>query len=163
MLVKSKLKTPIGVIYLIADQQILLGAGFNDYDNLISRLSANDLIQEIKTVSQIPLISEAVNKYFDGEISALNSIKVRQPGAAFSQSVWEVMRRIPAGKTLSYAELAKRSGSKGAVRATGTACAKNLLAPIIPCHRIIKSDGALGNYAYGSAKKEWLLRHEGAL
>ncbi|NBO17252.1 MAG: MGMT family protein [Actinobacteria bacterium] len=74
-----------------------------------------------------------------------------------------VMRKIPAGKTLSYAELAKRAGSADAIRAAGTACGNNLIAPIIPCHRIIKSGGALGNYGYGIKVKEWLLTHEGAL
>jgi len=93
----------------------------------------------------------------------MNSIKVRQMGARFSQEVWKVMRKIPAGKTLSYAELAKRAGSVNAIRAAGTACGNNLIAPIIPCHRIVKSGGALGNYGYGVKIKEWLLRHEGAL
>jgi len=73
------------------------------------------------------------------------------------------MRKIPAGKTLSYADLADRAGSPAAVRAAGTACGRNLIAPIVPCHRIIKSGGALGNYGYGLGTKEWLLRHEGAL
>ena len=73
------------------------------------------------------------------------------------------MRKIPAGKTWSYADLAERAGSPSAVRAAGTACAKNLIAPIIPCHRVIKSGGALGNYGYGLKIKEYLLRHEGAL
>ena len=73
------------------------------------------------------------------------------------------MRKIPAGKTRSYAELAKRAGSESAVRAAGSACARNLIAPIIPCHRIVKSGGALGNYGFGLESKEWLLRFEGAL
>jgi len=101
--------------------------------------------------------------YFNGDTSALNSIQVRQSGPAFSQSVWKAMRKVPVGKTWSYSELAKRAGSASAVRAVGSACANNLIAPIIPCHRIIKSGGALGNYAYGDEVKEWLLRHEGAL
>ena len=94
---------------------------------------------------------------------AINSIEVRQPGAKFSQNVWKSLRKIPAGKTWSYAELAKKSGSPDAVRAAGTACGNNLIAPIIPCHRVVKSGGALGNYGYGVKVKEWLLRHEGAL
>ena len=73
------------------------------------------------------------------------------------------MRKIPVGKTMSYAEIAKRAGSPDAVRAAGSACARNLIAPIVPCHRVVKSGGALGNYGYGLESKEWLLRHEGAL
>ncbi len=71
------------------------------------------------------------------------------------------MRKIPAGKVITYADLAAKSGSPAAVRAAGSACGRNAIAPIIPCHRIIRSDGSLGNYGYGIRKKEWLLRHEG--
>ncbi len=59
--------------------------------------------------------------------------------------------------------LAQKAGSPAAVRAAGTACGRNAIAPIIPCHRIIRSDGSLGNYGYGVGKKSWLLRHEGAI
>jgi len=73
------------------------------------------------------------------------------------------MRKVSPGKTISYSELAKRAGSADAVRAAGSACARNLIALVVPCHRIVKTGGALGNYAYGLPVKEWLLRHEGAL
>lgn len=163
MLSRTNYETPIGTLYLIADQQILLAAGFKGFDDLTQRLSAEDVVREIKSVKEIPVISDLVDDYFNGDISALNSIQVRQPGSTFYQSVWKAMRKIPVGKTWSYADLAKRSGSADAVRATGTACSSNLIAAIIPCHRIVKSGGALGNYAYGVEVKQWLLRHEGAL
>ncbi|MEY4313776.1 MAG: methylated-DNA--[protein]-cysteine S-methyltransferase [Actinobacteria bacterium] len=163
MLFRSTIKTPIGLLYLIADQQILLASGFSSFKDLTKRLSSEDAVRESRLVPEIPVLSELINNYFIGDISALNSIQVRQPGATFYQSVWKAMRKVPAGKTWSYAELAKRSGSADAVRATGSACASNLVAPIIPCHRIIKSGGSLGNYAYGAEVKKWLLRHEGAL
>jgi methylated-DNA-[protein]-cysteine S-methyltransferase len=163
MLFRSTIKTPIGLLYLIADQQILLASGFSSFKDLTKRLSSEDAVRESRLVPEIPILSELINNYFIGDISALNSIQVRQPGATFYQSVWKAMRKVPAGKTWSYAELAKRSGSADAVRATGSACASNLVAPIIPCHRIIKSGGSLGNYAYGAEVKKWLLRHEGAL
>lgn len=163
MLFRSTIKTPIGLLYLIADQQILLASGFSSFKDLTKRLSSEDAVRESRLVPEIPMLSELINNYFIGDISALNLIQVRQPGATFYQSVWKSMRKVPAGKTWSYAELAKRSGSADAVRATGSACASNLVAPIIPCHRIIKSGGSLGNYAYGAEVKKWLLRHEGAL
>ena len=163
MLSKTSFKTPIGNLYLIADQQILLAAGFSDFDDLIPRLSSTDSVREIEQVSEIPVISELISDYFAGNVSSLNSIKVRQPGAPFYQSVWKEMRKIPVGKTWSYSDLAKRAGSAGAVRAVGTACSTNLIAAIVPCHRIVKSGGSLGNYAYGVEVKEWLLKHEGAL
>ena len=163
MLSKTSFKTPIGNLYLIADQQILLAAGFSGFDDLIPRLSPTDSVREIEQVNEIPVISELISDYFSGDISSLNSIKVRQPGAPFYQSVWKEMRKVPVGKTWSYSDLAKRAGSAGAVRAVGTACSSNLIAAIVPCHRIVKSGGSLGNYAYGVEVKEWLLKHEGAL
>lgn len=163
MLVSTNLKTPIGVLSLIAEENIVLAAGFHGIDNLVSRLSNEDAVQQIKKSSKIHIISDLVSDYFDGDVNSLNGIKVRQPGAKFSQEVWKVLRKIPAGKTLSYAELAKRAGSEAAIRAAGTACGNNLIAPIVPCHRIVKSGGAIGNYGYGVKIKEWLLRHEGAL
>jgi methylated-DNA-[protein]-cysteine S-methyltransferase len=163
VLVSTNLKTPIGVLSLIAEENIVLAAGFNGIDNLVSRLASEDAGQQIKKSSKIHIISDLVSDYFEGDINSLNGIKVRQPGAKFSQDVWKVLRKIPAGKTLSYAELAKRAGSEAAIRAAGTACGNNLIAPIVPCHRIVKSGGAIGNYGYGVKIKEWLLRHEGAL
>jgi methylated-DNA-[protein]-cysteine S-methyltransferase len=156
-------KTPIGNLFLIADEQVLLGAGFKSFKNLIDRFDPSDDKIEIKQIKSIPIISDLIDDYFDGDLLALNGISVRQPGGKFSQNAWKAMRKIPAGKTWSYAELAKRAGSSDAVRAAGTACGNNLIAPIIPCHRIVKSGGALGNYGYGVAIKEWLLNHEGAL
>jgi methylated-DNA-[protein]-cysteine S-methyltransferase len=163
VLVSTNLKTPIGVLSLIAEENIVLAAGFHGIDNLVSRLASEDAGQQIKKSSKIHIISDLVSDYFEGDINSLNGIKVRQPGAKFSQEVWKVLRKIPAGKTLSYAELAKRAGSEAAIRAAGTACGNNLIAPIVPCHRIVKSGGAIGNYGYGVKIKEWLLRHEGAL
>ena len=163
MLQATNLKTPVGTLYLISDEQVLLGAGFNSLDHLINKLDQSDFEQEIKNVKRIPKISDLISDYFDGDLMAINSIEVRQPGAKFSQNVWKSLRKIPVGKTWSYAELAKRAGSPDAVRAAGTACGSNLIAPIIPCHRVVKSGGALGNYGYGVKIKEWLLRHEGAL
>jgi len=141
----------------------LLAAGFTGFEDLIPRLSPEDSIREIKLVTEIPVISELISDYFNGDTSALNSIKVRQPGAPFYQSVWKEMRKVPVGKTWSYSDLAKRAGSASAVRAVGSACSSNLIAAIVPCHRIVKSGGSLGNYAYGIEVKEWLLKHEGAL
>jgi len=163
VLSKTTFKTPIGNLYLIAEQQILLAAGFSSFEDLIPRLSPTDCDREIEQVSEIPVISQLISDYFSGDITALKSIKVRQPGATFYQSVWKEMRKIPVGKTWSYSDLAKRAGSAGAVRAVGTACSTNLIAAIVPCHRIVKTGGSLGNYAYGVEVKEWLLKHEGAL
>lgn len=152
----SSLKTPIGTLNLLADEQFLIAANF-------SSISALGSYTDVKSVKTIPVISELISDYFDGDLDALNGIQVRQEGAKFSQAAWKVMRKVKAGKTLSYADLADRAGSPAAVRAAGSACAKNAIVLVVPCHRIVKTGGALGNYAYGLNKKEWLLSHEGAL
>jgi methylated-DNA-[protein]-cysteine S-methyltransferase len=155
-LLLSSLKTPVGILNLLANEQILVAANFSS----VSQLSG---AEEGKTVKRIPIISDLISDYFDGDLTALNGIQVHQEGATFSQAAWKAMRKVKAGKTISYADLADRAGSPAAVRAAGSACAKNGIVLVIPCHRIVKTGGALGNYAYGLNKKEWLLRHEGAL
>ena len=155
-LLLSNLKTPIGTLNLLADEQILIAANF-------SSISALGDYKDVKTVKTIAAVTDLISDYFDGDLEALNGIQVRQAGATFSQAAWKAMRKVKAGKTLSYADLADRAGSPAAVRAAGSACAKNGIVLVVPCHRIVKTGGALGNYAYGLSKKEWLLSHEGAL
>ena len=109
-------KTPVGTLNLLADDQILIGAN-------LSTVSAFKAGKDVKIVKSIPVISDLVNDYFDGDLTALNGIKVRQPGAPFSQAAWKAMRKIAPGKTWSYSDLAEKAGSPAAVRAAGSACA----------------------------------------
>ncbi len=81
-------------------------------------------------------------------------------GTAFQQAVWDALRAIPPGQTRSYTQVAQAVGRPGAVRAAGSACGDNSLALLIPCHRVVRSDGGLGGYAYGLARKEKLLERE---
>jgi methylated-DNA-[protein]-cysteine S-methyltransferase len=122
-----------------------------------------DQESDLKKSNELPIITELLKDYFDGDLQALDGISVDQPGEKFSQLAWKGMRKVSPGKTISYADLAKKAGSPDAVRAAGSACARNLIAVVVPCHRIVKTGGALGNYAYGLKYKEWLLSHEGAL
>jgi methylated-DNA-[protein]-cysteine S-methyltransferase len=84
-------------------------------------------------------------------------------GTPFQKNVWQALRRIPAGTTISYAELAKRIGEPAAVRAVGTANGANPVAVIVPCHRVIGSNGRLIGYGGGLDRKQWLLQHEGVV
>jgi methylated-DNA-[protein]-cysteine S-methyltransferase len=163
VLLRTTLKTPVGALSLISREHILIAAGFTSQDKLLASISKQERQLESKKVNKIPIISDLVSDYFDGDLRALDGIKVDQQGEKFSQSAWRVMRKVSPGKTISYADLAKRAGSDDAVRAAGSACARNLIALVVPCHRIVKTGGALGNYAYGLRYKEWLLKHEGAL
>ena len=105
-------------------------------------------------------VASAVARYAAGDAGALGAVAVRQPGGLFAQAVWAAMRDIPAGSTVSYTELARRVGRPTAVRAAASACARNLVAPFVPCHRVVRSDGSLGGYAYGLGVKRALLDHE---
>jgi len=160
LLISSR-STPIGTLNLIADGEVLLGANLSSVKALKDGLDPFYKGSDFREVSKIAIISDLVSDYFDGDTAAINGIKVSQPGGSFSQSAWKSMRKVRPGKVISYAQLAENSGSPKAVRAAGSACAKNAIVLVVPCHRIVKTGGALGNYAYGRDKKEWLLRHEG--
>ncbi len=159
----NSIKTPVGVLALISDGSTLVGAEFGDLASLQARLGPVLIERGFKNVKSIPGISDEVRRYFDGDLRAFDKIKVKQPGGPFSQSAWNAMRKITPGRTISYADLAANAGSPAAVRAAGSACARNLIAPIVPCHRIVRSDGSLGGYGFGLPAKTWLLKHEGAL
>ena len=160
-LLSTSMSSPIGKLYILARGTTVLGLNLSGFQDLLSSLSNKELEEKIGKGKAIPGITDALENYFDGELKAINSIAVKQPGGDFSQAAWASMRKIKAGTAESYADLAYRAGSPAAVRAAGSACAKNKIAVIIPCHRIIKSGGAIGAYGWGVNKKVWLLEHEG--
>ncbi len=81
----------------------------------------------------------------------------------FQQKVYDVVRKIPKGKTMTYAQVAKAIGRPKSARAVGNALNKNPFAPAVPCHRVIRSDGSTGGFAFGASKKVKLLKEEGAI
>ena len=102
-------------------------------------------------------ILRALRAYADGDLLALDEIPVAQPGGEFHTAVREAMRRIPPGDTVSYSELAAMAGRPAAARAAAGACARNAVALVVPCHRVIRGDGGLGGYAFGLEVKQALL------
>ncbi len=164
----TELATPAGPLAVVVDPDdgVVVAAGFGDRDVLWARL-APELQSRGRTrgarSTAMQVVSEAVAAYADGELDALEKVEVRQPGGPFQQEAWSAMRRVRAGRTVSYQELAALAGRPSAVRAAGSACARNLVAPFVPCHRILRSDGRLGGYAFGLDVKAVLLRHEGVV
>jgi methylated-DNA-[protein]-cysteine S-methyltransferase len=152
----TTIKTPLGQLALIAQDGVAVAAGFATIEEMAARL--ND--PEVRTKRDLGGLSRAVSSYFAGDLTAMDDLPVEQPGGEFFQLAWKVMREVPAGETINYAELAERAGRPRAVRAAGSACARNLIAPIVPCHRILRTGGALGGYYYGLETKQWLLEHE---
>jgi methylated-DNA-[protein]-cysteine S-methyltransferase len=108
-------------------------------------------------------VSAKIRSYLAGRLGALDDIAVDPGGTAFERSVWSALRRIPAGATRTYGQLAASIGRPTAPRAVGRANGKNPVAIVIPCHRLIGGDAALTGYGGGLPRKRWLLRHEGAL
>ncbi len=103
----------------------------------------------------------ALSRYFGGELDALDGLALELHGSAFQRRAWAAMRAIGPGATASYTEVAACTGSPRAVRAVGTAAGANLIPVVIPCHRVVRSDGTLGGYGGGLDRKRWLLAHEG--
>ena len=104
---------------------------------------------------------QAVVAMVDNPARAQADLPIDARGTAFQQAVWQALRAIPPGETRSYAQIAASVGRPQAVRAAGTACGDNALAVLVPCHRVLRSDGALGGYAYGLERKRALLEREG--
>lgn len=107
-------------------------------------------------------VADALAAYAAGDLTALDALTVRQTGTDFRQAAWRALREVTPGAPVSYGVLAERTGSARAVRAAGGACAANLAAVVVPCHRVVRSDGAAGQYLYGTAAKQALLAHEAA-
>jgi methylated-DNA-[protein]-cysteine S-methyltransferase len=107
--------------------------------------------------------SSRIRSYFDGDLEALDAIQVDPGGTPFQRLVWNALRTIPPGRTESYGGLAAKIGRPNACRAVGLANGQNPISLVIPCHRVIGSDGKLTGYGGGLNRKKWLLEHEGAL
>ena len=103
----------------------------------------------------------ALAKYFSGQLDVLDAIEVELNGTPFQQRVWRALRNVRPGHTASYSEIARIIGAPTAVRAVGAANGANPIAVVVPCHRVIGSNGSLTGYGGGLRTKEWLLRHEG--
>jgi methylated-DNA-[protein]-cysteine S-methyltransferase len=116
----------------------------------------------LKTASDPAGAVTALRSYFDGNIGAIDRVQVELNGTVFQRAVWEALRRVPAGSTCSYGELARRIGAPSAVRAVGAANGANPVAIIVPCHRVIGANGTLTGYGGGLDRKRWLLEHEAA-
>ena len=102
----------------------------------------------------------AVERYFAGEIHAIDGLRVETHGTTFQRLVWTALRSIPPGQTLSYGNLAVRIGRPAAVRAVGLANGANPVGLIVPCHRVVGADRSLTGYGGGLERKRWLLAHE---
>ncbi len=159
----SMIATPLGPMLAIADEKALYFLEFAEQKRLDRQ------IQEIKkqTKSTIlpgtsaPLISieKELSDYFKGTLKKFTT-PLHTLGSPFQQQVWNELKKIPYGKTRSYAEVATKLNKPTAFRAVANANGANKIAIVIPCHRVINTGGKLGGYAGGLSRKEWLINHE---
>ena len=104
--------------------------------------------------------ARTLKNYFNGDVETLDTMPVAFAGSPFQLKVWNALRKIPGGTTTSYGALARKIGKPDAVRAVGLANGQNPVALIVPCHRVIGSNGSLTGYGGGLPRKRWLLEHE---
>lgn len=144
----SILQSPVGPVSIFADEQFVQKITFKE--GLITEPNENEVTQ---------LAVAQLSAYFDGNLRTF-SLPVKQPGTAFQQEVWAALLTIDYGITRSYLQMAKQMNNVLAIRAMAAANGKNDLAIVVPCHRVIGSDGSLVGYAGSLWRKKWLLDHE---
>ena len=142
------IQSPLGVTKIVGDEHGI---------SLISILSEGEVTPVIPKQHQ-ECVSQ-LREYFNGERTDF-SFKLNPKGTNFQQRVWQELLNIPFGKTISYLDLSKKLGDVKAIRAVASANGKNPLWIVVPCHRVIGTDGSLTGYAGGLWRKKWLLEHE---
>ena len=163
VLVAAPIDTRIGPMVAVAGDEGL---------ELLEFVDRRALEREIETMRQrlrsaivpgqhpvLTAVTAQLREYFDGLRTSFD-LPLRPRGSEFQLRVWQALCDIPYGQTTSYAEIARRIGSPGAVRAVGTTNGRNQIAIVIPCHRVIAADGSLSGYGGGRWRKQWLLDHE---
>jgi O-6-methylguanine DNA methyltransferase len=157
--------TPIGEALVVVDERgRLLSFDWEEGEERMHRTIARHYPGTEHVPGGVPNgVRIKIEAYFGGDLAALNEIECFTNGTPFQQDVWAALRRIPAGKTLSYGALASMIGRPAAVRAVGLANGSNPIGLVQPCHRVIGAGGSLTGYGGGIDRKRWLLEHEGVL
>ena len=151
----SEVASPIGALLLVGEGGVLSGVYMERH--------RHGPEPEIRSGQRDDVVFRAVREqfesYFAGRLTVFD-LPLAPQGTEFQQRVWRALRDIPYGETISYAELARRIGRPLAVRAVGAANGRNPISIIVPCHRVIGSDGSLTGFGGGIERKRWLLAHE---
>ena len=158
--------SPLGPLLLATHDTALVRLAFavEGFDRVLDELAQHCGTRTVRSGRTTDGVRRQLDEYFDGSRRTFDvrySLELTRPG--FRRTVQEHLPQIPYGQTTSYSSLAQISGSPKAVRAVGTACAHNPLPIVVPCHRVVRSDGSFGNYLGGAAAKRYLLSHEDAV
>jgi methylated-DNA-[protein]-cysteine S-methyltransferase len=158
------IETPIGKLLIVVDcDGNLRAAGWVEHEGDVLhqlRLHYGENGFQVEQLDNPHGLSDAFRDYFAGQLSAIDRLPVETGGTRFQREVWHELRNVRCGTTISYAQLAQRIGRPNAVRAVGLANGSNPVPIVVPCHRVIGSDGSLTGYGGGIERKRWLLEHE---
>src|SRR5471030_904618 len=181
-LVSETIETPLGELEIITDLQGQLRAlEWADFHHRLMQLLARHYGPEISSALISPQIMKSdakkgfsltqdsvdvsvrqrIQDYFAGDLHAIDTLPVATAGTEFQRRVWQMLRTIPCGQIMTYGQMAAQLGNPGASRAVGLANGSNPISVVVPCHRVIGSNGTLTGYAGGVERKKWLLIHEG--
>ncbi|HEY1729914.1 MAG TPA: methylated-DNA--[protein]-cysteine S-methyltransferase [Candidatus Baltobacteraceae bacterium] len=165
--VVERIPTPVGMMMLVTDADGNARAvDWEDHEDRLQRLLQGYYRPhaiELEPAVRPTGVRSKVEAYFEGDLHAIDAIPVEMPGTSFQKKVWDALRRIPVGTTISYGDLATQLGRPELMRAVGSANGSNPIGVIVPCHRVIGADGSLTGYGSGIPRKKWLLEHEGVL
>lgn len=163
----SRLNSPLGEMRLVTDTQNNVRAlEFADHMAHLHRgLREHYGSTDMTDIAAPVAIAQSVARYFEGDLGALDALTTATAGSELQEQVWAALRKIPVGTTTTYGKLAKQLGftDPRAAIDIGAANAANPIAIIVPCHRVIASNGDLKGYAWGLNRKRWLLEHEEAI
>jgi methylated-DNA-[protein]-cysteine S-methyltransferase len=153
MRTQTVVDSPLGPLTLVADEGALAGLYMTEQRHL-------PVLDLPRDEAGLPAVREQLAAYFAHELEDFD-VPLALTGTPFQQQVWAGLREIPYGQTWSYGQLAAHLGRPGASRAVGLANGKNPVSVVVPCHRVVGSDGSLTGYGGGLERKTWLLEHEG--
>jgi methylated-DNA-[protein]-cysteine S-methyltransferase len=160
----DRLNTPIGEMLIVADcEGNLRAVDWTDHETRMRRLLRLHYGEngfKLEPARNPNGLTVAIGSYFAGELAAIDNLPVQTAGTPFQREVWLALRSISCGATTSYANLAQQIGRPTAVRAVGLANGSNPVGVVVPCHRVIGSNGSLTGYGGGMERKAWLLEHE---
>jgi len=165
-LLLDQIETPTGEMLIVADQEGNLRAvDWTEHETRMCRLLRLHYGNRfaLERTRNLNCLTHPISRYFACELQSIDGLPVKTAGTPFQREVWHALRKISCGTTISYAQLAQRIGRPSAVRAVGLANGSNPIGIVVPCHRVIGSDGSLTGYGGGIERKRWLLQHEGGL
>ena len=162
---QAVMETPVGLVFLCFSAtglQRLIMAGEHEFRDgvVIGYTEETQALPPGVLKTWHDQVAQALDDYFAGQPADFAALPLDLQGSPFHLRVWQELRKIPPGETVSYQELARRLGNPKGSRAVGQACGANPIPLIVPCHRVIAANGSLGGFSSGLPRKRWLLEHE---